>query len=265
MLKLLSLNCWGGNCWKETLSWLDAHRDYDVVILQEVLDSEELVALPNFQSAVTTMRSDVCQLFVDHTSRWTVFSEWTNHETGVPVAFGLLTLIRKGVEVERLDDHIIDIEKGVTFFDRVATPDMHWRLQVVHLRRLEDGKSFCVMNVHGIPTPGSKLDSVERLRQSEVILDQVKELSKKPVVVMGDFNLLPHTQSIGNLSKHLTNLIAKYQIESTRSKLNVYWGTPQEQKHADYTFVSTDIEVISFDVPDVAISDHLPMRLTIRL
>ena len=50
-------------------------------------------------------------------------------------------------------------------------------------------------------------------------------------------------------------------IPTTRSRLNPYFGTPQEQPHADYAFVSPELQVADFMVPDVQISDHLPMIL----
>ena len=59
------------------------------------------------------------------------------------------------------------------------------------------------------------------------------------------------------------NLVETFRIETTRSKLNPYYGTPKEQKFADYCFVRGDgIRVESLHVPqDAEISDHLPLHL----
>jgi endonuclease/exonuclease/phosphatase family metal-dependent hydrolase len=86
-----------------------------------------------------------------------------------------------------------------------------------------------------------------------------------PVALVGDFNLLPETESVHLLEDGLRNLVIERGIPSTRSRLNPYFGTPQEQPHADYAFVSPGLRVAEFQVPDLQISDHLPMILTLDL
>lgn len=72
---------------------------------------------------------------------------------------------------------------------------------------------------------------------------------------------MPQTQSIKMLEEKYKNLIKEFNIEKTRSNLSPYAGKPDFQKFADYTFVSENINVTSFVVPDFEISDHLPMIL----
>ena len=43
--------------------------------------------------------------------------------------------------------------------------------------------------------------------------------------------------------------------------LNLCGGKPDFQKFADYVFVSPDVNVESFSVPDIDISDHMPLVL----
>lgn len=73
---------------------------------------------------------------------------------------------------------------------------------------------------------------------------------------MGDFNLDPDTKSLKILERNLKNLIKEYKISTTRSSLYA-----RQHKFADYVLVSPGIKVINFQVPDIAISDHLPMIL----
>lgn len=84
-------------------------------------------------------------------------------------------------------------------------------------------------------------------------------------VLCGDFNLLPQTKSIAMLEGRMRNLIKEYNIKTTRSKLNPYHGTPTEQHFADYVFVSEDIKVLDFKVPEAEVSDHLPMILEFEI
>ena len=59
----------------------------------------------------------------------------------------------------------------------------------------------------------------------------------------------------------MINLIKKFAIERTRSCLSPWFGSPDFQEFADYTFVSPDVNVLSFTVPDIEVSDHLPLVL----
>ena len=77
---------------------------------------------------------------------------------------------------------------------------------------------------------------------------------------MGDFNLLPETQSIKKLeSIGLRNLIKEYGVTSTRTA-----HYTKLEKYADYMFVSRDIEVADFKVLPDAVSDHSPLYLACK-
>ncbi len=142
-------------------------------------------------------------------------------------------------------------------------PDLHQIVRPLQLTRLETaGGSLLVGNYHGIARPGSKLDNDERLAQSHE-LRRALATHPGPVVLIGDFNLLPETESIHLLERDFRNLVIERAISTTRSRLNPYYGTPEEQPHADYAFVSADVTVVSLEVPDVEVSDHLPLLLDI--
>ena len=127
------------------------------------------------------------------------------------------------------------------------------------------GKPLVVVNVHGMPYPGDKLDSEGRLRQTEQILAWLSDHSS-PIVVCGDFNLLPDTQSV----KHFTSagyqdLIKNYAIPTTRNQLAWDKHPDSKQLFADYAFVSPNLEVTGFSVPDSDASDHLPMIIDVAM
>lgn len=83
------------------------------------------------------------------------------------------------------------------------------------------------------------------------------------MILAGDFNLLPDTESIAMLGRRLRDLVREYAVPTTRSRLNPYRGTPREQKFADYIFfVSPSLQVHDFAVPDLLVSDHLPLILS---
>lgn len=126
-------------------------------------------------------------------------------------------------------------------------------------------EKFALCGVHGIAEPGEKLDTVERIKQSQEVINSVKEV-KLPAIIGGDFNLLPNTKSVKMFEEAgYRNLIKDFNIQETRNRLawEFFKDTPGyvQQHFADFCFVSKDIKVKSFEVPDIEISDHLPLIL----
>lgn len=120
-----------------------------------------------------------------------------------------------------------------------------------------------IMNAHGIAQPGDKLDNPKRIEQSQAFVDYMSTM-EGPKIVGGDFNLLPETESVRMFEKNgYRDLVKEYGIKTTRNHLA--WDMyPDKQFFADYVFVSPDVKVKSFEVPDIEISDHLPLILEIE-
>lgn len=119
-------------------------------------------------------------------------------------------------------------------------------------------------NIHGLPRPGPKLDTTERIEQSEQIIGFFETLGGRKIIG-GDFNLLPDQKSITMFEDNgYIDLIKKYKIETTRNK-HAWEKYPETVLyHSDYLFVSPDVKVKSFEVPDIEVSDHLPLVLEIE-
>ena len=118
-----------------------------------------------------------------------------------------------------------------------------------------DGKKLNVFNVHGIwGTDGD--DNPRRLQMSETIVNAVKD--KNHVILSGDFNTNDYTQSIKNIGKVLHNVFEeprKTSFNMRRKPVNSGFGSAV----VDNIFVSSDIKVMSYQMPDVDVSDHLPL------
>lgn len=129
--------------------------------------------------------------------------------------------------------------------------------------RLQTGtQTLNVANVHGKARPGHKLDTPARIKQSQKIIDFMKN-KKGPRIIGGDFNLMPDTNSVKMFEDAgYKNLIKEFDIKETRNKLTWDQFPNDEKQHfADYLFVSKDVKVKNFQVPKVLISDHLPLIL----
>lgn len=123
-----------------------------------------------------------------------------------------------------------------------------------------------VINVHGKARPGHKLDTPARIEQSKRIIDLFSN-DNNPRIIGGDFNLNPNTKSVIMFEKAgYVDLIKKFKIKDTRGAINhSLYNKNEVQHYADYCFVSPDVKVKSFTVPDIEISDRLPLILEFEL
>ncbi len=113
------------------------------------------------------------------------------------------------------------------------------------------------MNVHGLWTGRGKTDTPERILQSQVIRTFMDTIDT-PMIVCGDFNLRPDTESLGMIALGMTDLIKTSGAQSTRTS---YYK--KEEKFADYILVSPNIAVKQFAVWPDKVSDHSPLFLEI--
>lgn len=121
-----------------------------------------------------------------------------------------------------------------------------------------------VGNVHGVAQPGNKLDDAVRLKQSQNLLNHFRD-KHGPKIIGGDFNLLPETRSVTMFEEAgYRNLIKEFRIGTTRNRLAWELYPNSKQYFSDYVFVSPEVKVRSFSVPNLEISDHLPLILEIE-
>ena len=139
---------------------------------------------------------------------------------------------------------------------------VNWPTVLQYAEIADPSGTFVFAHIHGLPYPGNKLDSAARLAQSDAIVRWVRS-QKNLTVLSGDFNLLPDTQSISKIEEiPMRNLIKEYEIKNTRP-MNHLFKYPEQNRQffADYAFVSPEVAVKKFSVPDIEISDHLPLIL----
>ena len=129
---------------------------------------------------------------------------------------------------------------------------------LLHTEIEQKNKRLSIINFHGLWNGEGKGDSSDRLKQSDNIVRFVKDCSS-PVVLCGDFNLSPDTESIKRIENAgLRNLIKEYGVTSTRTS---HYTKPE--KHANYVFVSSDIEVKDFRVLPEEVSDHRALMVEV--
>lgn len=163
--------------------------------------------------------------------------------------FAISTYIKNGLKINSTKTLLInELNTGLCVYTKIQ----------------DDNKVINLCNVHGISQPGDKLDNPGRLKQSQTIIDFMKNI-EGPKIIGGDFNLEFNTESVKMFEENgYINLIKEFKIPTTRNSLAWEEYPDNKQYFADYIFVSPDIKVINFSVPNTEISDHLPLILEIE-
>ena len=112
-----------------------------------------------------------------------------------------------------------------------------------------------VFNTHGIWGHHGN-DTERRLRMGETIISQIKD--KTNVILAGDFNLFPTTQTVKNIEKHLKNIFANELKTTFNMRLKPHPGN-YTTAVVDMIFVNKNIQVFKKYCPNVDVSDHLPL------
>lgn len=232
-MREISLNIWKGKEREPLRQFIHDHAGRaDLFSLQEVEDPiycELQQALPDYDSF-----------------------RWVNqaHPGYCPAFF-----VRKSFSIEQIHtDFLVKGESGSGMSAVIKGPS---------------GGVFVMCNIHGRSRPGDKLDIPERIEQSRGIVEHLDQFRDYPIIIAGDFNLMPQTRSIKMIEQAgFRNLIKDFGVTDTRGPINrrKYLGSEEGiQNFADYTFVSNKVRILGFDVPQVAVSDHLPMILDFDL
>ena len=270
-MKLISLNLWGGIVGELLMLWLkEQSNDTDIFCFQEVFDAPNPPHKIGQNKVHFQLKKELSQLLPD----FNIF--YREHNFGLnmldvvdfSLSSGLAIMIRKSFKDKFFDDEGDVMIAGAKyhrnpFLDRPSDRNLQY------LRLKINDKILNILNYHGIWIKGAGKDDNEfRIEQSAKIIKFVQELGGETILV-GDFNLEPDTESVGMIENVLpNNLIKSNNITSTRSSLyeSIFEIKVGDQtiknngsKFADYAFVSDSVIVKSFEVPNLQISDHLPL------
>ena len=251
-MKLICLNTWGGRAGAERLlAFLDSHRDADFICLQEVWSApyENLEGFPAggvgiaHSKIMVYGKQEIIALLGGHRAFF-----HPNHLND----YGLMTLVSNSLDVVESGDVFVHRERGY-----VPRGDLGLHARNVQFVKVSGPSGLLsVLNFHGLWNGLGKSDSDERLAQSQRILDFLGG-RREPLVLCGDFNLLPDTDSLRMLkSTGLRNLVAEFGVASTRTSL---YARPE--RFADYVLVSDGVVVRDFRVLPDEVSDHAPLLL----
>lgn len=255
-MRLISLNTWGGKIYKPLLEFIEKNlENTDIFCFQEVFSTtEDIHEDSGFR---VNLYAEIAKKLDHHKGYFApclnnyLTGAFQPNFTNYPLTSGLAVFIKKEIKVISHGDFFIYKKRGG--FNPRDLNSLPRNIQYLSLICRKE--KFTICNFHGIWLKKDKKDNPARLKQSEKIKSFLDGVSGKKILC-GDFNLDINTKSIKILENNLRNLIKEYSVKTTRNK-----HFPGREKFADYTFVSNDVSVENFTVPDINISDHLPMIL----
>jgi endonuclease/exonuclease/phosphatase family metal-dependent hydrolase len=267
-MKIISLNCYGGIVYEGLMNFIRENSDADIFCFQEMLfaNTEDLPV--ESHGARPHLFQEIQRLLPDHEGKFVSAQKGfdLDHATDFDLSFGLAIFWRKEIlSIHQKDFFVYGGPDELLGRDwsTLGCPAIQTSFEIA-------GQLLTVVTAHGTSHPANKLDTPDRIAQSQKILDAIADIEGEKII-MGDFNLFPNTKSIRMIEESgYRNLVVENNIKTTRGshmrKLFPEYehGKYGFQEFADYTFVTLGIEVESFEVPDLPISDHLPMILEIK-
>lgn len=226
------------------LEFFNTYKEVDIFCLQEIYSMAEGKTKPHPELA---MRLDLFERIEERLIDTHVGYFRPAHSD----YYGQALFVKKSIVVE---------EEGDIFIYENSEPEgrgKHSR-NLQYIRILVNGKPTVIANLHGLWNGMGKSDTPDRILQSENIRRFVRGRSEQ-VIVLGDFNLNPDTESLAIAGEGMRNLVQEFGITSTRTSFY-----DKENKFADYALVSPEVEVVDFKVLPDEVSDHAALHLEIE-
>ena len=122
----------------------------------------------------------------------------------------------------------------------------------------ENGAKFHLINHHGYHVPQHKKGDEFTLKACRQIADYARTLDG-PVIISGDFNLEPGSESLAVFEGTFRNLSTEYGLTTTRNNLT------HKSEVCDYIFVNDGVVVKDFYASEVIASDHQGLVLDFEI
>lgn len=245
-MKIEVLNIWGGTLLDLLINHIKRQaNEIDIFCFQEVLKGYSGNRL-TYEKATVDIFNQIEEILPNHVG---YFAPIQNNQEGLGM------FIRKTIPITIQSDIFVYRWKDAMENNDART--LGRNLQYVQFMR--NGEQITVGNFHGLWNGKDKIDSSDRIEQSNKIR-QFLDKQKGKKILCGDFNLLPGTESLKILEKGMRNLIVEYSVKSTRSSLY-----KKSERLADYVLVSPDVKVIDFYVLPDEVSDHLALVVEVDI
>ncbi len=244
-IKFITINIWqGGNLLGNLIEFLKKENP-DIIAMQEAYNGKESNLDPKFRS-VDVLKAQLPLPYSSFAPQIIDVRSFGKIEQG--------NAVLSKFPIASQNVLFYDVPFGERY-EETETDWTDWPCNLQHVEIIVNEKILNIFNTHGPWYLNGNEDTKRRLAMSRKIIEQVKD--KQYVVLAGDFNVRPTTQTIVNIEQHLINVFDR-KLKSTfnmKRKINSgYAGAV-----VDMIFVSSDVNILKHSCPQVDISDHLPL------
>lgn len=239
-MKLIQLNLWGGRLEKQLENFFNLQQP-DIACLQEAISIQGNGAIFIPPETLQKCWTADTELFHSPVFTFNFMTRKASFGNGIITTFPI-------------------IRRETIFTNLSHKTGFDFDLDDYNIRNLQhviievNDKQLHVLNHHGHHVPEHKNGDTQTLRQMRQITEYVAALNG-PVILTGDFNLAPHSESLELINKELINLPVKYGLDTTRTQLT------KKTEVCDYIFVNKLIKVSDFKASDELVSDHKALIL----
>ncbi len=240
-MKILQLNIWGGKLGKQIAEVLEREKP-DVVCFQEAISLPVIDEL--FFSPIEKFLADgpYASLFYTPTFGFSFMNQ--------KAAFGNAILGK----MEFVSTNALFT--GKTYVESMDLLDRDFNIRnLQHVVVFDGERRIHVLNHHGHHVREHKNGNDETMRQCKEIVEYIQTLEGS-VVLCGDFNLAPDSESLEQINSVLVNHAKEREVLTTRTPLT------HKTEVCDYIFTSPDLIVTDFQVLDDLASDHKALTVT---
>ncbi len=251
-MKIVSLNLWnGGRLFDQARDFL-VSQNADIYLLQEVYNGHGTNLEARFRTA-DLLR----QTFSNYDHFFAPFYLDTRPKEG-KIEDGQLMISRRPLSNQQMI--WFDVPFGE--YDIDAMTDFSNSPAGVQKAQVEfEGKNITLLNVHGPWNLDGLADTTRRQTMRDKLLAEAGEYT----IMAGDFNAQTDAPAMRDLGKELVNVFGHNQATSfnlSRKDLDKFPGYATAV--VDMMFVTPNLHIISKQMPQVDVSDHLPLVVEVE-
>lgn len=249
-IKFLTLNVWnGGRLW-ENLEQFLKQENADIMFFQEVFNGHG-ESLPKSYKTLDEFQKMLPGYYFHYAPAFGDIGEYGAIDRGNAIFSKFPVSFSEGT--------FFDLPYRV--FNEQKARDYEFTPRVIEHCTVSAGSiNLNLFNHHGI-WGRDGLDNPRRIKMGESIVSKIKDCNN--VILAGDFNMSPGTETVKKIEKHVRNVFGN----TLKSTFNMKHKDNPGYKTAavDMVFVSPNIRVLEKNCPDVDVSDHFPLTATLEL
>lgn len=252
-VKVIQVNIWHGRLLDALLDFL-REEEPDIVTMQEVTGGTENEGLDPSVDTFSYLRDRLGYqgaLGIAHES----------NDRGVRTYCGNAVLVKGDVRSHR------------TIWLRASSSGAQWQPPhaepnfprfAIEADVVVGGQPLRVLSVHGAWTR-EPLETPEKLRQARRLATHLRSLGATSFILGIDANMLPSSEVVRTLDSVALNAVRGSAItRTTHPTIHTTAKTKPAGLLVDYIYTSPHFRVVQIDAPEVAVTDHLPVRAVLE-